>query len=107
AGSTGLLFRRRDSRLGSVHNRSEFIKNWYESVRPRFLLRSSLLGSYGDARRLDVTRVTGFSFWRAQAELWCLALSGVRRYISANFPKPQRRRRSTTRRQGAHGPSTP
>src|SRR5262245_52255252 len=62
AGSTGLLFRRRDSRLGSVHNRSEFIKNWYESVRPRFLLRSSLLGSYGDARRLDVTEVTSFRF---------------------------------------------
>src|SRR5215470_7798356 len=57
-------FRRRCTRLGSVHNRSEFIKNWYESVRPWFLLRSSLPGSYANARRLDVSCVTLFVFCR-------------------------------------------
>src|SRR5215510_9735230 len=100
AGSTGLLFRRRRTRLGSVHNRSEFIKNWYESVRPWLLLRSSLLGSYGDARYLDVTRVTYCRFYSHDPGSAVPCPRGCAPLHQRQLPQTRRRRRSSKRGLG-------
>src|SRR5215510_9624025 len=105
--STGLLFCRRVLRLGSVQHRSEFIKNWYESVRSWSLLRALLPGSYGSERILDVTRVTYLLFFFARMQGLSATgtlPSGFRAATSAPTSPNPALRRSSTRGQ-AHGPS--
>jgi len=71
----------------NAHDRTEFIKIWYEFARVLVVFRSVLPESYERPRPPDVSGITFRAiFLVGKRSVGLLALAGSRRYISGNFP---------------------